>query len=491
MATIISAGIGSGLDLNSIVTQLVDAQRAPQQERLDTREARLQARLSGYGTLQGALSSLQQSLFSLRAQTAFETRGVTVGNPDVLSVSAGSGGAGSHQVQVDALATAQRIVSDSSLEQARFTSPDDVLGTGTLTFSFGTTVQDGGAYSFSADATREARSVTITDGSLNGIRDAINQAGIGVQASIIYDGAHYRLALASSETGAANSMRITAQDADGNNSDAAGLSLLAFNESARHMQQTQAASDTVGLVIDGIAISSSSNVLRGIVSGVDITLRAPGESSITLTPDDGATIDAIANFVDKYNALVSSFNSLSSFDAETGIASGALNGDHVLRSVEAQVRKALNQLSGDAGATFRHLSQIGITHNVEDGTLVLDRERLQQALTQDRAAVAELFGGKVAEDGSRVGGLANELDRTLAALLSRDGIFTAATASINVNIRDITRQRELLEMRTLAFEERTRVQFSAMDTLVGQLRSTSDFLMQQLGNLPAIGGSGN
>jgi flagellar hook-associated protein 2 len=488
MATIISAGVGSGLDLNSIVTQLVEAQRAPQQERLDTREARLQARLSGYGTLQGALSSLQQSLISLRAQTAFETRGVSIGNPDVLSATAGSGGSGSHHVQVEALATAQRMVSDSSLEQARFTSPEDILGTGTLTFSFGTTVQDEGGYSFTA-AGRETRSVTITDGSLNGIRDAINQAGIGVQASIVYDGAHYRLALASSETGAANSMQITAQDADGNNSDAAGLSLLAFNAEARHMQQTQAAGDTVGLVIDGIPISSASNVLGGVVSGVDITLRAPGESSITLTADDNAAIDAIANFVDKYNALVSSFNSLSSFDAETGTASGALNGDHVLRSVETQVRKALNQLSGEAGDAFRHLSQLGITHNVEDGTLALDRERLQQALTQDRAGVAALFAGKPAEDGSRVGGVANELDKTLAALLSRDGIFTAATTSINVNIRDIARQRELLELRTLAFEERTRAQFSAMDTLVGQLRSTSDFLSQQLANLPAIGRS--
>ncbi len=487
---IISSGIGSGLDINSLVTQLVEAQRAPQQQRLDVREARLQARLSGYGTLQSALSSLQQSLIPLRAQTAFETRGVSVGNADVLSAVAGSGVAGSHQVKVDALATAQRIVSDSALEQARFTSPGDVLGTGTLTFSFGTTTLNEDGYAFSADAARKTHSVTITDGSLNGIRDAINQANIGVQASLVYDGTHYRLALAASETGAANSMQITAQDADGNDSDAAGLSLLAFNADARHMQQTQAAGDTAGLVIDGIAISSASNVLSGIVSGVDITLRAPGESSITLTPDDKAAIDAVANFVDKYNALIGAMNSLSSFDVETGIA-GQLNGDHVLRSVESQLRRALNQMSFDGGAGFRHLAEIGITHSVEDGTMVLDRERLQQVLTEDRAGVVTLFAGSPAEDGGRIGGIAAGLDRTLSALLSRDGIFTAATESLNVNIRDIARQRELLELRTLAFEERTRTQFSLMDALVGQLRSTSDFLMQQIDNLPTIGRSNN
>lgn len=486
---IISSGIGSGLDINSIVTQLVDVQKAPQLQRLGVKEARLQAKLSGYGTLQGALAGLQQSLIALRSRTAFNTHGATAADPAVLSVSASTGAVpGNHQITVGSLASAHRLVSDSALEQARFTAETDVLGTGTLTFRFGTTVQGGGGYAFTPNPALEERTVTITDGSLRGIRDAINQAGIGVQASIVYDGEHYRLALSSRETGAAHSLEITVQDGDGNDADAAGLSLLAFNAGATHMQQTQAASDVGGLVIDGIAVSSASNTLRGVVEGLEITLLAPGSTGITVTADDGAAADAVSDFVDKYNTLVGTINRLSSFDPETGIA-GQLNGDGVLRTVETQVRRVLNELMGAGGASFRHLSEIGITHSVEDGTLVLDRDRLQQALAQDREAVTALFAGPAAAgaEGTAPRGYAVELDRVLGGLLSAGGIFSIATEGLNGGIREIARQRELVELRSLAYEERTRAQFTAMDALVGQLRATSDFLMQQLDNLPPIG----
>ncbi|MDR2876785.1 MAG: flagellar hook protein, partial [Chromatiales bacterium] len=141
---IISAGIGSGIDVNSLVSQLVDAQRQPQIQRLSQREAKLQARLSGYGTLQGALSAFQQSLTVLRTGSAANSRTVTVSNTSVLAASAslGSVAAGSHQISVDQLARSQRLVTDSGLDQARFTSLNDVIGTGTLTFGFGTTTYD-------------------------------------------------------------------------------------------------------------------------------------------------------------------------------------------------------------------------------------------------------------------------------------------------------------------------------------------------------------
>ena len=484
---IISSGIGSGLDISSIVSQLVELQRAPQAQRLDAREARLQGRLSAYGTLQGALSAMQQSLNALQSRTAFNTYGVAVGDSAVISASATTGTAvGNHQISVGALATQHRLVTDTGLEQTRFTAETDVLGTGTLTFRFGTTVQgEGGPYEFSARDDAE-HTVVITDGSLRGVRDAINQAGIGVHASLVFDGAHYRLALASAETGAANSMQITVQDDDGSDADAAGLSLLAFNGSATHMAQTQAAGDTIGLVIDGIAVSSAGNTLRGIIEGVEITLLAPGSSSLNLTADDSVMIDAVADFVEKYNSLAGTLARLSSFDPETGVA-GQLNGDSVLRTVESQIRNVLNRMMGGPDAGLRHLSQIGISLNVEDGTLALDRNRLQQAIAADRDGVAALFAGAPGGQETEFKGYAVALNETISALLARGGVFRVATDGVNGGIRDVARERELMELRSLAFEERTRAQFTAMDALVAQLRSTSDFLLQQLDNLPAIG----
>lgn len=488
---IISSGIGSGIDINSLVNQLVDAQRQPQIQRLELREARLQARLSGYGTLQGALSALQQSLTGLRTGSAFSASNIAVGDTGVLTATASSGAAaGTHSISVDELARPQRLVTDSGLEQARFTALGDVVGTGTLTFRFGTTEYDADtdSYSFSANAGSVAHTVAITDGSLTGIASAINQAGIGVQASVMFDGTHYRLALASSETGASRSMQITVDDGDGNPTDAAGLSLLAFNSAATHMQQTEAASDTVGLMIDGIAASSSGNRLVGVINGLDITLQAPGSTRVTVTPNDQTFINGVADFVDKYNAFMESVNRLSGYDAASETA-GQLNGDSLVRSAETQLRRVMGALMGDSDASLRHLSQIGITSDVATGKLVLDRDRLQSAISADRTGVARLFTGTADESGAMTGGYAAELDRVVGGLLAGDGPFSTVTDGINAGIRDIARELERVEARSLAFEERMRAQFNAMDALIGQLRSTSSFLTQQLESLPTIGGS--
>lgn len=490
---IISSGIGSGIDINSLVTDLVAAQREPQIQRLDLREARLQARLSGYGSLQGALAGLQQAVSTLTTGGVFAARSASVTDAAVASVSASSGATpGAHEVAFEALASAHRLVTDPALEGARFEAPSDTVGTGTLTIRFGTTDYnpETGVYAgFAADDGREAITIEITDGSLAGIRDAINAAGAGVRASIVHDGSHYRLSIAAAETGAANSLEITVADDDGNASDAAGLSILAFNQSAAHLAQTAAARDVQGLTIDGIAMTSPSNTVSGAIEGVEVTLLAPGITGIEVRADDARTVSAIRDFVDRYNALVGTINRLSSFDAETG-AAGELLGDHVLRAVESRVRGVLSELEGAPGAAFRHLSQIGITHAVEDGTLVLDEATLNAAIARDRDAVTALFRGPadaVAADEGGVRGYAGRLSETLAGLLATGGIFSAATDRISTGIQDIARQREQVELRSLSYERRMRAQFNAMDALVAQLRSSSDFLMQQLEALPPIG----
>lgn len=395
MANIVSLGIGSGLDINSIVTDLVELQKRPALQRLDVREAGLQGRLSGLGTLRGALSSLQDALANLNRLQTFRGRTAAVADTSVLNASAGTAAAaGTYEISIEELARSHKLATNpTALENARFTSRLDILGTGTLTFRLGATAYNAetSSYtSFSPNPDAAIHTVEIADGSLSGIRDAINQADIGVTASIIFDGSYYRLTLAGAETGAANSIEITVNDADGDSTDASGLSLLAFSSNAANMLQTQAAQDTAGLVVNGIAVSSANNTLVNVIEGLSINLVAPGSTTVAIAEDRDSVSNAIKGFVEKFNSMITTIGQLSRFNPETGEA-GLLNGDRVLQTVDSQVRRILNQMVGDSDSPFRHLADIGITRSVGDGTLVLDESRLQRAMDQDFDAIARLF----------------------------------------------------------------------------------------------------
>jgi flagellar hook-associated protein 2 len=395
MASITSPGIGSGLDINSLVSQLVDAEKKPQTDRLDTKEAELQARLSAFGTLKGALSSLQSSLSGLTSLSTYRGRTATSSDTDVLTATAGTtAAAGNYQISLTGLATGHKLATDPVNQPgARFDAVTDIMGTGTLTFKFGTTAydKDTDTYtSFEQNAEQPSYTVEIKDGSLQGIRDAINGADMGITASIIFDGTYQRLALSADDTGAANSLEITVEDNDGNNTDASGLSLLAFNSAATNMTQTQAAQDTQGLSIDGIAVSSASNTLTDVINGLTVNLLEPGSSTLAVEYDKDSVSSAVSSFVDKYNGLISTINDLSSYDVDTGEA-GLLNGDGVLRSVDAQVRRVFSQIVNGLNGPYRQLADIGITRNASDGSLVLDNTKLEAAIDDDFDAIAGMF----------------------------------------------------------------------------------------------------
>lgn len=395
MASITSPGIGSGLDINSLVSKLVDAEKTPQTTRLDTKEAELQARLSAFGTLKGALSSLQTSLSGLTSLSTYRGRTATSSDTDVLTATAGTtAAAGNYRISLDALATEHKLATDPvSQQNARFKAVTDIVGTGTLTFKFGTTAYNASTdtyTSFNQNAAQPTYTVEIKDGSLQGIRDAINGADMGITASIIFDGTYQRLALSADKTGAANSLEITAADNDGNNADAAGLSLFAFNASATNMVQTQAAQDVSGLTIDGIAVSSASNTLTDVINGLTVKLLDAGSSTLTVAYNKDSVSAAVSSFVDKYNGLISTMRDLSSYNADTGEA-GLLNGDGVLRNVESQVRRVFSNVVTGLNGPYRQLADIGITRSSSDGTLVLDNAKLQTAIDNNFDAIAGMF----------------------------------------------------------------------------------------------------
>src|SRR5262249_47342191 len=222
-STISSPGIGSGLNVNDIVSKLMTAERAPLAD-LDTKEAPLQAQLSAYGSLKSSLSTLRDAATALAAPEKFNALTAKVADTDIASASASAtAAAGVHSIDVQILAQAQTLAATA------LPTTSTAVGSGTITLQFGT--YSGGA--FTANADRATQTITIAPGqsSLASVRDAINAAGAGVSASIVNVGTGYRLALTSQASGAANAMRITVADDDGNNTDAAGLSMLAFDAS--------------------------------------------------------------------------------------------------------------------------------------------------------------------------------------------------------------------------------------------------------------------
>jgi len=392
MASITSAGIGSGLDINGLVTQLIDAEAEAPTARLNSRQSDLELRLSAYGQLNSGLSSLASSLSSLQSFSTFRSNSTTSSDSDVFTVSSsGSISKANYDINVTSLAENHKLSTDPNLAGAQFTDVTDTLSTGTLTFKFGTTdfTAPNTYTSFVQSTEKAAETVTITDSSLEGVRDAINDAEIGVTASLIYDGTNYRLAVSSDDTGKDNSLQITVADDDGNNSDASGLSLLTFNGTATHLEQNEAADDAT-LTVNGIAITSNSNSITGAVENVTLNLKSTGPAELAVDIDTAKVKTAVTQFVASYNAFIGSVNQLTAYDPSTGIA-GELNGDGVTRNITSSIQRIISNPVGTLGDDFTILAEAGITTDPETGRLLINDSTLDSQLDENFDKFISLF----------------------------------------------------------------------------------------------------
>ncbi|WP_126453766.1 flagellar filament capping protein FliD [Sulfuriflexus mobilis] len=390
---ITSAGIGSGLDINSLVTQLVAAEAQAPTARLDRRQSDLQLRLSAYGQLKSSLSSLSSSLGNLKNFSTFRSYTATSSDSDVFTASSsGKVSKASYDVNVTALAKNHQLSTDPTLAGAQFTDVTDTLSTGTLTFKFGTTTYDSGTdvyTGFVQNPERAAATVTITDSSLEGVRNAINEADIGVTASLIFDGTNYRLSVSSDDTGADNSLEITVADDDGFTNDGSGLSLLSFNGTDNDLLQNEAGVNA-GLTLNGIAITSSSNTVASAIDGVSLNLKTLGSASLNVDTDKTKVKTAITAFVASYNAFIGAVNQLTAYNPDTNTA-GELNGDGVTRSITSNIQRLLSNPVGVLGSDFTILAEAGITTNPADGRLVINDTTLDKQLNDNFDKFITLF----------------------------------------------------------------------------------------------------
>jgi flagellar hook-associated protein 2 len=392
---ITATGIGTGLDVESLVAQLVLADVGPAESRLNSSEATYQAELSAYGVAKSALAAFQSTAVTASSASSYQGKTATTSLFSAVTATAANGAlTGNYDIEVSSLATSQSLASGS------FTTTTDVVGTGTLSIALGTTISDGGAppvYSFTQQTGTTAVDVVIdsSNQTLSGVRDAINAAGAGVTASIVNDGSGYRMVLTSDATGAENSLNITvAGDGDGDNTNNGGLSRLAYHAadaSARNLTENRAAADAA-FSVNGLAITSASNSVTTAIDDMTFTLKEVTTAPVTIAVTDNIATakSAVTGFVSAYNDVILTLGGLSEYDAELQTAS-VLTGDATLRTLNSSLRNLMNDSVANVAGTFSTLAELGITTTVLDGTLSVDDDALDAVLASDPLDVANVL----------------------------------------------------------------------------------------------------
>ncbi|MFH0934775.1 MAG: flagellar filament capping protein FliD, partial [Pseudomonadota bacterium] len=309
--------------------------------------------------------------------------------------------------------------------------------------------------------------VTIdsSNNTLQGIRDAINAADVGVTASIVNDGSGtpYRLALSSDNSGVSNSIKISTDGAN-----ASITSLLAHDpEGTQNLAETVTAQNAV-FSVDGIAISKTSNTVTDALEGVTLTLgKENSTATLTIARDTAAVTTAATSFVTAYNDLYTAMEN--SFAYKSG---SALAGDTTLRTLQSEMRQIV--ATAASGGTLANLFEVGISAK-SDGTLQLDSAKLNTAIASDFNNVADLFNSTT--------GFATRFDTWSTAALAFDGAFANRTASFNQSLKSIATQKDSLETRMDSLEQMYRRQFSSLNMALAGMNQTSTYLTQQLAKL--------
>ncbi|MGI9271248.1 MAG: flagellar filament capping protein FliD [Woeseiaceae bacterium] len=462
MASIVSSGIGSGLDIVAIVQQLVAAEGEPVDTRITQQESRAQAKLSAFGSLKSALADLRDKLETMKTLDKFLSRKAISGNEAAFTVSAGtSAQPSSYSLEVVQLAQAQKLTSGA------FADSDAVVGTGTLNIAVG---------AISADF-----EITAENNTLAGIRDTINAAtdNPGVAATIVNADSGSYLILTAEETGATQSMTITQTGGDG------GLSALEYDPVGGLTALTESIAPQDALIrIDGFDVMSETNSFSGAVEGVTINVLAEtsgATESLTVENDEAAARTLVEDFVESYNALITMFDGLTDYNAEFEVAAPLL-GDATVRGIRDQIRRELSEAVTDIDAPFSVLRDVGLEVQL-DGKMQINDEELSAILADDFVKFGQLF--------ANTDGYAVRLFDLTDGFLETEGIIEARTKGLTDKIEGFNDDRQALNERLSSLETRLFRQFNALDSLLAQLSSTSNFLTQQLDNLPGFSRPGS
>lgn len=466
---------GTIIDVPTLVSQLMSLERRPI-DQLNTKVSSYEAKISSYGTLSGLVSGFKTAVQSLNGSSSSTLQAfqATASDASIFSASASStAAAGTYSLNVTTLAQSQNLVAAGTASSTTAISNGTAT---TVTLDFGT-ISGGtltaGTYSGATFTSNGSgtKSITIdgTNNTLQGIRDAINTANMGVTATIINDGSANpnRLTLTSNTTGASNSVKITTSGGDGT------INSLLSNDPAgtQNLNQTIAAQNA-NFTANGIAITSVSNSVTNVIQGVTLTLNKTTTTPVTLTVarDTDAINKAVSGFVDAYNALQSQLKSRSAFGNKTS-AGGALAGDGTIRMMQSQLHTAFNTPA--SGGTLTSLAQIGIASQT-DGSLKLDSSKLNSELAKNYSDVSNLL--------SSATGFATRLETWATSVLSPgNGLITSRTSSLKSSIQGYNDQIGKLENRMAVLQKQYTTTYSNLNVMLSKMSSTSAYLTRQLG----------
>jgi flagellar hook-associated protein 2 len=461
MAGLTSSGLGSGLDINNLVSQLVAAEKETKQKQITRAQTSTVTSISALATLKNAMSTFNTALSPLKTVEIFSARSATSSDQEFFTASStNKASSGTYDVQIEKLASAHQLSSNAFADGQKH-----VVGTGTLTIKVGTK-----SFEVAIDSSHNQ---------LGQIRDAINGAADNdnlVSATIVNaaDGAH--LVLSSGTSGTANAIEVSQAGGDG------GLASLAYDATLTTNYKELRKAQNAEAYIAGELHSSATNTISEAIDGVSITLLKadPGEiKTVTIANDNAATVNRVKAFVDGFNALAKQFATLRSYDPETKKA-GPLLGDSMLRTIEGEMRRNISDPVGSTTGAYQTLASVGITTE-KDGTLKLDTAKLTAAMNADFDGVAKLFGN--------ADGVAARLANALTPRLANDAELDVRTKRLNQKSLDLQKEQVALEARMAKVEARYRAQFNALDSMLAKMSSTSSYLAQQLSQIANIGKS--
>ncbi|WP_431263283.1 flagellar filament capping protein FliD [Roseateles chitinivorans] len=479
MASITSAGLGSGLDVESIVTKLVSLEKQPITD-LQTRTDTIKTQISEYGKIKSAFSTMRDAAAKLANPSTWAALTATSSDTSMATVIAGAGsGAGSYALSVTNLASPQSLSSKAFATNA-------TIGSGSMTIELGQWSSDDKTFTGKNGSSPVSVSISATD-TLSSIRDKINGSGAGVLASVVTDANGQRLVIRSKDTGEANGFRITTADDDGNGSDANGLSALAYDPTSSIKSMTQnTAAMNANLTVNGLAISSASNNIEGAVDGLTINLLKggtkdpadatgktiiPAQSTITVGQDKDSVKKAITDFVTSYNSLMTLMRNDTKYD-DTNKTAGALQGDSTAVGLQSQLRN-ITASGSTLGGQFGRLSDIGIDINA-DGTMKVNDTKLTSALGS-MGDLKNLFMGVDSSDANN-NGMATRWRGFADQVTGFDGSITTRTTGLQSRVTANGKRVDELNDRADAYEKRLRAQYTALDTQMAKLNDMQSYV---------------
>ena len=461
MATISSPGIGSGLDVKSIVSQLVALEKKPL-DSLKLQAATVQTKISAFGQVKSLVSAFADATSKLTSLTGWN--GVKTTSSDTKAVTASAVGGTlptSFNVEVQSLAKAQATASAALLPVG------GTLGAGTQRLELGKWTVVPASFT-PGTGTPVDITIAATD-TLSDIAGKINGANAGVTAAILKDASGERLLLRGKNTGEDAGFRLSVTDNDGVNDDAAGLSRLVAGSTVS--QYAANAKATVNL----IPVSSATNTFADTVSGV--TFNALAETTapveITVAKDSSAVQKNIEDFVAAYNAINDLINEATTYDAATK-KSGLLQGDSTIITLQSSLRTAMQSISTASGQ-YQQLSAIGITQQ-RGGSLTIDSTKLTAAMANPDE-LKKMFSST--ETGAAQG-IAVKIKALTTTLLATDGFFKTKDDSLKQSLTRNSKEQVRVNEKAANVEAQLNRRYSALDSQLATLNALNAYIGQQV-----------